>query len=132
MYTFYTSFLFGLVAVVAQTTRYTSLFYLNHLLYGLSILHHAKFYEPVYVGKKIIAIVDKITAHSIAILTSYIAITHPEPDTYLMSIYWGSLVWVFLVFYVLQKSQLPGTLWEPWHASIHIMGAIGQLALLAQ
>lgn len=131
VYTFYTSFVFGVVALMAQKTPYTTLQILNQVLYGLSILNHAKFYESSYPGKYIVKTLDKVTAHSIAVATIHIAVTHPDPEPLLMILYWTCLSWILLVYYVFKKSYLPGTAWEPWHASVHIAGAVGQIALLS-
>lgn len=129
VYNYYTSFLFGAVALIAQRTPYRSLQLLYQSLYGLSILNHAKYYED-FPGKMLIKNTDKLTAHTIAAVSIFIALTHPRPQPLLMFTFWCCLAWIGMVYYVLQKSDLPGYEWEPWHASVHVAGAVGQVALL--
>ena len=131
VYTYYTSFLFGLVALFAQTTPHVHIQLLYWGLYGTSILNHAKYYEP-FPGKHLVKLVDKVIAHTITIASMYLALTHPHPQPLPMMIFWGCLTWIVLIYYVYEKSHLPGVEWEPWHATVHIACVVGQVALLYQ
>lgn len=131
VYTYYTSYLLTIVIACARFTKHTKIELLNLALLGTSILHHAKYYEQ-FPGKMIVKTLDRILAHAVGLATMYVAVTHPNPQPILMIVYWSCLTWIIMLYHVSGKSHLPGYAWEPWHASVHVAGAMGQIALLCQ
>lgn len=127
--TYYSSFVFGIVATIAQYTPQRIIQICFHLLYGLSILNHSKHYEE-FAGKELAVMLDKLIVNFTVAISVYVAINMPFPQPILMLIFWGSLTWMAMVYHVFRYSYLPGTEWEPWHATVHFAGAIGEIALL--
>ena len=127
--TYYTSFLFAPVSYIAWYLGQPAVALLYNMLFGTSILHHAKYFDE-YPGKYGVYMVDKCLAHTIVVLTMYIAVSNFVALTYGQLMYWFGLCWITYVFYIAKYSHLPGKAWIPWHASIHIVASIGTVALL--
>ena len=127
--TYYTSFVFGIVASVAFVKRHW-IAWLFQVLYGTSILCHAK-HDIHFPGKCLVHAVDKTIAHVICIASAICALTQPQPIILLMFVYWCCMTYIFYVYYIAKLSFLEHDKWIPWHASVHVVSSIGMLALLA-
>jgi hypothetical protein len=127
--TYYSSFAFGVVSWMAQYTPQRLIHFCFHSMFGLSVLNHGKYYEQ-FAGKDLMILLDKIIVHVTVAVSVYVALTMERPQPLLMFIFWGCLTWIAMVYYVFKLSFLPGTEWEPWHATVHFGGSIGEIALL--
>lgn len=126
--TYYSSFLLGAVSYFAQWKGHW-LATPFMILYGTSILHHAKFNEHFY-GKRFIHLIDKVNGHFIFIVTLYMAITLQNPMLLPMFLYWSGVGYMIYVYYIGKQSHLPGDEWIPWHVSFHIVACLGTVCLL--
>lgn len=119
MYTYYSSFAFLAVSLIAQGSWLQP--YLS-VLCATSILHHAKFYQD-YWGRGWVQFVDRCVAHVVGVRAMYESLNTPMTDqnrwslilcntcfAYVAAVYYGRLRWV-----------------DDWnlHKSIHIIGALG-------
>jgi hypothetical protein len=127
--TYYSSFAFGIVALIAFSKKHW-IGWLFQVLYGTSVLYHAKYNEE-YAGKEILHTIDKTTAHLIVGATILLALIQKKPILLCMFIYWCCLTYITYVYYVAKFSFLPGDEWIPWHASIHLAASAGVIALLS-
>jgi hypothetical protein len=131
MATYYTSFLFAPVSYYALYKEVWYVAFVFNILFGTSILHHAKYFDT-YVGKRYIYLVDKFLAHAAVAATMYMSVAEFERVVVGHMIYVCGLLWITYVYYIAELSHLPGRQWIPWHASIHIVASIGTSALLAE
>lgn len=126
--TTYTSFLFALVSHIAYTKQVWLSAVLWNFMCAMSVLNHAKVYDD-YIEKRYVFIVDYVVVHC-AIITSMIFAVTEEIILISKILYWLALMYGIIVYHIFNKSYLPGNLWIPWHASLHVMGCFGQCALL--
>lgn len=128
--TTYTSFLFALVTYVAYCKNKWLLGALWHVVYGLSILNHSTHYHEFAI-KKEIKFLDIICAHMAVLVSIWLALTKRRL-IHLWSLYlfWSGLIYTILVYYIAGFSNLPNNQWEPWHASLHIVGAMCETAFI--
>lgn len=126
--TVYTSLSFSMVACIAFMKQVWLLGTLWQLLFGMSTLNHMYIYED-YSGKSIVKKIDTALAHGVVVMSVYIATTQ-NINFISLCIFWACLLYMTLIFYVTNLSQLPNRSWEPWHATLHIAAVIGESALL--
>jgi hypothetical protein len=130
MTTYYSSFLFAPVSYYALYKDVLPVAILFNLLFGTSILHHAKYFDT-YPGKRCVYIVDKMLAHATVAVTLYVSVAYFERIMVGHLLYWCGLSWITYVYYIAKLSHLPGKLWVPWHMSLHVAASMGTVALLA-
>lgn len=126
--TYYSAFCLGGVSFFAHLRgHWMCLPFL--ILYGTSIVHHAKYKED-FPGKYCVYIVDKVIAHFLVASSMVMALIVEEVMILPMTIYWLGVGWLIYVYYIGKQSHLPGDDWIPWHATIHIVASIGIVCLL--
>lgn len=128
---YYSSFLFGTIAIHAYfiCDLYYNVSFI--LLMGTSILNHGLMYDQngnkIYTNDRyIIATVDRIVAH----LLSFISIYHAYllPLSIEISIYWMCLICSAYIYYIKCMNSIDPK--NIWHAAIHIMSVISIHSLL--
>lgn len=129
---YYSSFAFSTIAIHAYFVRETLYNIGFTLLYGLSILNHAKMYNDNgtvsrhYPGKTAIRVVDVLLAHSMTLFAIH--------DTWALAMtmqslfVWGTIGYTMTVYYL--KCKLSCDLNNVYHVSIHLVSSMGMHALL--
>lgn len=128
---YYSSFLFGTIAIHAYFIR--DLYYNISFLFlmGISILNHARMYDENgnlinCIERDVVGIIDRILAHIITIISAYHAYQYPLGfDIFL---YWISLVYTGYIYYT--KCKHASDPKNIWHASIHLISVLGIHSLL--
>jgi len=127
--TVYTSFCFSFVSMIAFYKRLQTLGILWQILCGLSTFNHIYTYQE-YRGKILIKNIDTTFAHIVTMTSIHLALTTNTNSAASLLIFWSSLLYMALIYYVFGMSHLPNNKWEPWHASLHIVAIIGETSLL--
>jgi hypothetical protein len=99
------------------------------LLCYTSIIVHGSLYQK-YKYKNLIWKFDKSLAHILGLISIFLALKQKPLITKYLIIYWLCLIYILVIYYVYDLSNEKNKNWEIYHASIHIMGSIGMLALL--
>ena len=126
---FFTSFLFGPVALHACIKKkyFTSLLYM--LQYGFSVLHHANYTNTDYLGGSIVAFTDKLLAKINYLRGALMIIKKRDKILY------TTIVYIPVVYY----TNMSKDCYKPyqldsrvmWHASIHVCASIVMHRLLS-
>ena len=125
---YYTSFLFGLVAIHGALINEKFVEYGFIIMMGLSILNYAKFNKN-YKGKKIIQLFDKTLAH---ILTIYYIIRSFN-ISYIYNNCLPSILGIITIinllyiFHISKLSRYPRPNWKFWAGIIHIHVAVSSI-----
>lgn len=127
--TVYTSFCFTFVSIIAFHKRLRFLGILWQILCGLSTFNHTYTYQE-YRGKLLVKKIDTSFAHIVTMASVHLALTTNTNSFMSLLMFWSSLLYMALIYYVLGMSHLPNSKWEPWHASLHIAAIVGETSLL--
>jgi hypothetical protein len=128
--TTYTSFVFGIVSLLAYKHGQFAIGVLFQVLLATSIFVHATNYMHEVRGKRIFRVIDKLVLYIIISFSSYIALTRNTKLIICRFLYWAGLTYIAYVYHIAGYSHLPHRQWEPWHASVHVVGSISELMLL--
>jgi xanthosine utilization system XapX-like protein len=124
---------FGVVALWCRGSSWLSVAFTA--LQAVSVLNHARLHEQ-YPGKRLVHMCDKLLVHGIGLGCLYTAIreqlSEPPPvalQSKMLFVFWTSMLYINVVYYVFHKRCCTTAAWEKWHISIHIVGALGAMAL---
>jgi hypothetical protein len=126
--TTYTSLSFSVVALIAFLKNAWFLGATWQMLYGVSVLNHAKAYDT-YIGVSIVKRVDTILAHMITFQSILFSIVN-EINPLCLMIFYICLGYIVCVYYLIGASHRPHGSWELWHASLHVSTIVGETCLL--
>ena len=124
---YYSSFLFGLVGVISHATWMGPAF---TLLMGVSILNHARYYEPTFSEREIVSVFDRLLAHTIAARTISDAISTkwtPKTAPYL-AFYYACLAWDISIYHIARRLLKEGYS-NTIHLTVHVATSAGVIAL---
>jgi hypothetical protein len=127
--TYYSSFLLGIVVHYAFIKSHW-IAYPYVLVYGTSILHHAKYFEE-YPGKHVLITIDRVLVHVMCASMFYVALTLKNIRIVPYSIFWCGISWMYYLYYIGKQCHLPGTQWIKWHTTLHAASTIGMICLLS-
>ena len=132
MYTVFSSFAFGAVAIHLLHAHEMVQFHLFFILAQLSIFNHATL-DRAFRGKRIFQLADKAVI-AMATLNGAHRVIHMMQETHSVVpalIYMVAFAWMVHVFSIAKLSFLPGNAWKPWHASLHLAVCGGHHAIIA-
>lgn len=101
------------------------------VMLGLSVLHHAKYYDK-YTGQGIIKALDKFIAHGLAIglasqaITIHAQLRHNPEINKSLYLFWACFMYSFVYYYLLRVKHLDNPVLVQWlHASFHAIASYG-------